>query len=102
VLGPRPLSPQQQQAVERVARELGVRCLRCGSPELQSEDMAVLTHNYVNVMLICPGPKPEHSGNVAAIDKSYPFGYEDAARFGIRRPPDPPPRRYPGETAPRS
>ncbi len=101
MLGPQLLSPNQQQAVERTARDLGVRCLRCGSLDLRSEDRAVLTHTYVNVMLLCDNPDADHSENIAAIDKSYPFTYEDAARFGIRRPPDPPPRSRPGEAFPR-
>lgn len=101
MLGTQPLTPDQQQAIERVARERGVRCIHCGSPILRCDDRVVLTHNHVKVMLLCDDPDAAHPTPRAAIDKSYPFEYEDAARFGIERPPDPPPWRHPGETFPR-
>ncbi len=101
MLGTQTLTPEQQLRVESVAREIGVACLRCGSTDLRSENRAILAHNHVEVMLLCSNPNADHPENVAALYRSHPFDYEDAARFGIEKPPDSPLRRRPGGMFPR-
>ena len=97
------LTYDQQRAVERLARSKGVECLHCGASDLHSGDTASVGHVWVNVALMCRNPDADHAPNIQALDKSFNFTPEEAARIGIRPlPSEPPPRRRPGETSPRA
>jgi hypothetical protein len=98
------LSETQQRAVERLAKRQGCTCIECGSADyLQSDTNAVLSFSNINVALFCNNPNAEHSEGVLALGKSFPLSFAQAETIGLSVPPeDPPPRRNPGEAAPRA
>jgi hypothetical protein len=98
------LTPTQQRAVERLAKGQGCTCIECGSADyLESDTNAVQSFSNMNVALFCKNPDAEHSEGVLALGKSFPLSFAQAEAIGITVPPDePPPRRDPGETAPRT
>jgi hypothetical protein len=98
------LSHTQQRAVERLAKGQGCTCIECGSAEyLVSDANAVLSFSNMNVALFCENPDAEHSEGVLALGKSLPLSFAQAEAIGLTVPPEePPPRRNPGDTAPRT
>jgi hypothetical protein len=94
------LTYDQQRAVERLAWSKGIACVHCGSTELHSGDTASVGHVWVNVALMCANPNADHVPHRQALDKSFNFTPEEAARIGIRTLPDPLPRRPTGGSFP--
>jgi hypothetical protein len=98
------LSQTQQRAVERLAKGQGCSCIECGSADyLVSGTNALLSLANINVALFCNNPDAEHPDGVLALGQSFPLSFAQAEAIGLTVPPEePPPRRDPGETAPRA
>ena len=98
------LSRIQQRAVERLAKGQGCSCIECGSADyLVSGTNALLSFGNINVALFCNNPDAEHPDGVLALGQSFPLSFAQAEAIGLKVPPEePPPRRDPGETAPRA
>jgi hypothetical protein len=98
------LSQTQQRVVERLAKGQGCSCIECGSADyLVSDTNALLSFGNINVALFCKNPDAEHPDGVLALGQSFPLSFAQAEAIGLTVPPEePPPRRDPGETAPRA
>jgi hypothetical protein len=98
------LSQTQQRAVERLAKGQGCACIECGSADfLVSDTNALLSFGNVNVALFCNNPHAEHPEGVLALGESFPLSFAQAEAICLTVPPEePPPRRDPGEKAPRT
>jgi len=98
------LSQTQQRALERLAKGQGCSCIECGSADyLVSDTNALLSFGNINVALFCNNPDAEHPDRVLALGQSFPLSFAQAEAIGLTVPPEePPPRRNPGETAPRA
>ena len=98
------LSQTQQRAVERLAKGQGCSCIECGSADfLVSDTNALLSFGNINVALFCNNPDAEHPDGVLALGQSFPLSFAQAEAIGLTVPSqEPPPRRDPGETAPRA
>jgi hypothetical protein len=96
-----PLNLDQQRAVGQLARRQGCTCIECGSYDyLKSAGRAIQSVNHITVELYCTNEV--HRGQILALGKSFPLTFDQAKAIGLRVPGEPPPRRNPGETAPRA
>jgi hypothetical protein len=96
-----PLNLDQQRAVGQLARRQGCTCIECGSYDyLKSADRAVQSVNHITVELYCTNEV--HRVQILALGRSFPLTFDQAKAIGLRVPGEPPPRRNPGETAPRA
>ena len=87
-----------------MAKGQGCTCIECGpSDYLHSDTNAVRSLSNMNVALFCKNPDAEHPDGVLALGQSFPLSFAQAEAIGLTVPPEePPPRRDPGETAPRA
>jgi hypothetical protein len=98
------LTRTQRRAVERLAKGQGCACIECGSADyLESDTNAVRSFGNVNVALFCKNPDAEHPEGVLALGKFFPLTFAQAETIGVTvQSEEPPPRRDPGEAAPRA